>query len=72
MLVTAFDRMTIKQRLMRLWPAERRRQDGAMRAELRRLIENPSEPCVVSGSWIPHGYSRTKSLQSAMFGADIF
>ena len=47
---------TLRQRLTRLWPPARRRQDAALEAAIRKLVDDPSLPCMVDGVLIPHGY----------------
>lgn len=39
-------------RLLCLWPPYRRKQDEALEAAIRYLVENPSEPCIFSGAYI--------------------
>lgn len=42
--------------LYRVWPPYRRRQDAALEAAIRRLMDDPSLPCVVGDHFIPNGY----------------
>ena len=56
--ITCFRRQTIAEKLARLWPPEKRRQDARLKEELRRLVQNPAEPCFVDNVWVPSGYSQ--------------
>lgn len=72
MMVTEFRKQTIAEKLARLWPPEARRQDARLKAEIRRLMENPSEPCIVGGVCVPNGHGRQDSLQRQVFGCELF
>ena len=72
MMVTVFRKQTIGERLARLWPPEKRRQDERLRAELERLVRRPDEPCIVGGVWVPNGYGRQDSMQRQIFGCELF
>jgi hypothetical protein len=49
-------RRTLLQRLLRLVPAIRRRQDAdLLRAAIRRLVDDPDLPCEIDGIFIPNG-----------------
>jgi hypothetical protein len=48
---------TLLERLMRwLSPAYRARQDAATREAIRRLVDDPSEACMIGDRLIPNGY----------------
>lgn len=51
-----FRRRSLWQRLLRLIPAFRRRQDAALREVIERLVDDPSLPCVIEGRLVPNGY----------------
>ena len=72
MMVTVFRKQTIAEKLARLWPPEARRQDAQLKAEIRRLVENPDEPCIVGNVWVPNGHGRQDSLQRQVFGCELF
>lgn len=68
MLVTVFRKLTISEKLARLWPPEARRQDERMKAEIRRLVENPDEPCIIGNVLVPNGHGGQDSMQRQIFG----
>lgn len=70
--ITSFKERSLVRKLARLWPPEARRQDAALEAEIRRIGKEPSEPCIVSGEIIHSGYGKKGTLQSRVFGRDIF
>jgi hypothetical protein len=72
MMVTVFRKQTIAEKLARLWPPKARRQDAQLKAEIRRLVENPDEPCIVGNVWVPNGHGRKDSLQRQIFGCELF
>lgn len=43
------------QRLLRIIPAIRRRQDAALAAAIRALVDDPDLPCEIDGVVIPNG-----------------
>jgi hypothetical protein len=48
---------TLRERVLRwLSPAYRERRDAATREAIRRLVDEPSLPCVIGDRLIPHGY----------------
>jgi hypothetical protein len=48
---------TLRDRFWRLVsPTRRRRQDAALEEAIRKLVEDPSLPCMVEGRVIPDGY----------------
>jgi hypothetical protein len=51
-----FERRTLWDRLLRLIPAIRRRQDADLEAAIRRLIADPDLPCEIEGLVIPNGW----------------
>ena len=51
-----FRRRTLGERVMRLWPPYRRRQDEALRKAIEKLMGQPWRPCLVDGVLIPNGY----------------
>jgi hypothetical protein len=50
-----FRRRTWLERIQRLVPAIRRRQDADLRAAIKRLVEDPDLPCEIEGKYIPNG-----------------
>jgi hypothetical protein len=48
-------RRTTWQRLLRIVPAIRRRQDAELAAAIRRLVDDPDLPCEIDGVVIPNG-----------------
>ena len=48
----AFGKMTIKDRIFRLVPAYRRKQDEELLTAIKRLINNPDEACIVDCHYI--------------------
>jgi hypothetical protein len=56
---------TLRERIMRwLSPAYRERQDAATREVIRRLVDDPSLPCVIGDRIIPNGYGIAKGSES--------
>lgn len=52
----AFQRRGWWATLLRLIPAQRRRQDARLEAAIWRLVADPSLPCLIEGRLVPHGY----------------
>jgi hypothetical protein len=52
-------RRTTWERLLRIIPAIRRRQDAAVRLAIQRLMNDPDLPCEVEGLVIPNGRGRS-------------
>jgi len=52
---------SIWERFMRLWPAERRRQDARLEAAIDRLVRDPTLPCSIEGVVIPHGFGEERT-----------
>ena len=52
----AFRRRTLLERLLRLIPAYRRKQDEETAAAIRGLCADPSLPCEIEGEYIPDGF----------------
>jgi hypothetical protein len=46
---------TLLERLMRLVPAIRRRQDNDLQAAIKQLVDDPDLPCEINGKLIPNG-----------------
>jgi hypothetical protein len=52
-----FRPLTACERFSRLiWPPYRRRKEAAMEDAIRRLVDDPSLPCVIDGRVVPNGY----------------
>lgn len=51
---------TMLEKIKRLWPPYRRKREAETKTMIRWLVENPDEPCVISGHFIPHGYGERK------------
>lgn len=51
-----FERRSLWQSLLRLIPAERRRQDARLEQAIARLVADPTLPCVIEGRIIPDGF----------------
>ena len=52
-----FRQRTLRERILRwLSPAYRARQDAATEEAIRRLVDDPSLPCMVGDRLIPNGY----------------
>lgn len=49
-------------------PARRRERERKTREYIRFLVMNPSEPCVIGGHYIPHGYGGTDAEPYAEAG----
>lgn len=48
--------------LYRYWTPYRRRCDAANEAAIRRLVDDPSLPCMVGDRYIPNGYGDHPTL----------
>ena len=48
-------RRTRLERLLRIVPAIRRRQDADLKAAIKRLVDDPDLPCEIDGIVIPNG-----------------
>jgi hypothetical protein len=56
---------TLRERIMRwLSPAYRERQDAATHEAIRRLVDDPSLPCMIGDRLIPHGYGVAPGQES--------
>jgi hypothetical protein len=63
--VIGFRQQTLPERVMRwLSPAYRERQDAAMREAIRRLVDDPSLPCMIGDRLIPDGYGVASGQES--------
>ena len=51
-----FRRRTLWEKLLRIFPSVRRRQDAALEESIRRLVENPWMPCEIEGQVIRNGF----------------
>ncbi len=49
---------TIKDRIFRLWPAYRRKQDAETREAIKWLVEHPDAPCMIGDELILKGEIR--------------
>jgi hypothetical protein len=47
-----FRQRSLWERIARVWPPHRRRQDAALRAAIAHLVDNPTLPCVIGGQLI--------------------
>jgi hypothetical protein len=56
--VITLRRRTLLERLLRIVPAIRRRQDANLAAAIRRLVDDPDLACEVDGVFIPDGWGR--------------
>jgi hypothetical protein len=43
---------TLMEQLARLWPPYRRQSDQSLRDAIRRLVDDPTAPCVIDGRLI--------------------
>src|SRR4029077_6840491 len=48
-------RRTVVQRLLRIFPAIRRRQDEELKAAIKKLVDDPDLACEIEGIFIPNG-----------------
>lgn len=53
-----FKRMSFVDRLCRIWPTYRKKQDAEMRQAISYLIKHPEKPCLINGQFIPNGYDK--------------
>lgn len=51
-----FRKITLKEKLFRLWPPYARKQDAETREAIKWLVEHPEAPCIIGNSYIPNGY----------------
>lgn len=61
MKIHTFRRRTLKERLLRLWPSYRRKQDAELKAGLKYLMDHPEAPCIVGDTFIPDGLGSRES-----------
>jgi hypothetical protein len=52
----ALRRRTLWERLLRIVPAVRRKQDTKLKAAIKRLMDDPELPCAIEGTIIPNGW----------------
>lgn len=50
--IVVFKRRPLWDSIRRLSPSYRREQDARLRAGIKRLLENPKEPCIINGRLI--------------------
>ena len=61
-----FRQRTLPKRVLYLlWPPYRHRADAALREAIERLVDDPSQPCVIGGRLIPDGYGATQRVRRA-------
>jgi hypothetical protein len=63
----SFQKMSIIDRIMNLYPPLRKRNDADTRTAIKYLVGHPEEPCVISNHFIPNGYGDT-DLSRCLFG----
>jgi hypothetical protein len=57
-----FSRRSFIDRLLRVIPSYRRKQDEALRDAIKLLMDNPDMPCIIGGEIVPNGYGDYRPL----------